>query len=180
MCIRDRYMGIYFSYQTQRRYSAKTHLKTQMDAGQTEFYVSPIAQPLAGEKLNAKILKLVKKMIKQKLVKRGVKEVVKSFRKGATGICIMAADVSPVDVLSHIPVQCENKGIPYIYVKSRMELGVAAQTKRPTSVVLLTPPEDEKLRAKYDKLFGKIQNANPFLQWCECVCSSIKNPMIPL
>jgi len=38
----------------------------------------------------------------------------------------LAADVTPVDVISHIPVLCEESGIPYIFVRSRMELGVAA------------------------------------------------------
>jgi H/ACA ribonucleoprotein complex subunit 2 len=64
--------------------------------------------------------------VKAKLAKRGVKEVVKGLRKGVKGICILAADVSPVDVISHIPIICENKDIPYVYVRSRMELGLAA------------------------------------------------------
>jgi ribosomal protein L7Ae-like RNA K-turn-binding protein len=38
----------------------------------------------------------------------------------------LAADVSPVDVISHIPLICENKDVPYFYVRSRMELGLAA------------------------------------------------------
>ena len=37
-------------------------------------------------------------------MKRGVKEVGKSIRKGFHGICILAADVSPVDVISHLPI----------------------------------------------------------------------------
>lgn len=75
----------------------------------------------------------------------------------------MAADVSPVDVISHIPVQCENKGIAYIYVRSRMELGTAALTKKPTSVVLLLKPEDKKLLAKFNKLDEKIRKVNVYL-----------------
>ena len=75
----------------------------------------------------------------------------------------MAADVSPVDVISHIPVQCENKGIAYIYVRSRMELGTAALTKKPTSVVLLLKPEDKKLLAKFNKLDKKIREVNVYL-----------------
>lgn len=67
-------------------------------------YVSPIAEPMAGEKLEKKLLKLTSKLIALKKVKRGVKEVGKSIRKGFHGICILAADVSPVDVLSHLPV----------------------------------------------------------------------------
>lgn len=53
------------------------------------------------------------------------------------GICIIAADVSPADVISHIPVLCEENHIPYVFVRSRMELGIAAETKKPTSVILM-------------------------------------------
>ena len=42
-----------------------------------------------------------------------------------------------MDVISHIPVLCEDHNIPYIYVTSRAELGMAGQTKRPTSVVMV-------------------------------------------
>lgn len=75
----------------------------------------------------------------------------------------MAADVSPVDVISHIPVQCENKNIPYIYIRSRMELGTASQTKKPTSVVLLLKPEDKKIQAKFAKIEAKIRKLNVYL-----------------
>ena len=44
-----------------------------------------------------------------------------------------------MDVISHIPVLCEDHGIPYIFVHSRAELGAAAGTKRPTSVVMVVP-----------------------------------------
>lgn len=42
-----------------------------------------------------------------------------------------------MDVISHIPVLCEDHNIPYLFVKSRAELGEASATKRPTSVVLV-------------------------------------------
>lgn len=44
-----------------------------------------------------------------------------------------------MDVISHIPVLCEDHGIPYVFVTSRAELGAAAATKRPTSVVMVVP-----------------------------------------
>ena len=44
-----------------------------------------------------------------------------------------------MDVISHIPVLCEDHGIPYIFVSSRAELGAAGATKRPTSVVMVMP-----------------------------------------
>jgi H/ACA ribonucleoprotein complex subunit 2 len=52
-------------------------------------------------------------------------------------------------VISHIPVLCEDNGIPYIFVRSRMELGVAAETKKPTSVVLMLKTKTEGLSDKF-------------------------------
>ena len=42
-----------------------------------------------------------------------------------------------MDVISHIPVLCEDHGVPYLFVTSRAELGAAGNTKRPTSVVMV-------------------------------------------
>lgn len=77
---------------------------------------------------------------------------------------MFAADVSPVDVLSHLPVQCEEKNIPYVFIRSRLELGQAAQTKRPTSVVLLVvPPESaEKLVKKHAKISKRVKKINEY------------------
>ncbi|KAI9784632.1 MAG: snoRNA-binding protein [Geoglossum umbratile] len=101
---------------------------------------------------------------KNKSIKRGVKEVVKSLRKSPTagaapGVVILAADISPMDVISHIPVLCEDHNVPYIFVPSRAELGAAGSTKRATSVVMITPerggkknpgaePEEEEVEFK--------------------------------
>ena len=101
--------------------------------------MSPISTPLADEKLTKKLHKLVKKASSAKALRRGVKEVVKAIRKGATGLCIIAGDISPIDVICHLPIFCEEKSVPYIYVPSKQDLGYAALTKRPTSVVLVAP-----------------------------------------
>ena len=44
-----------------------------------------------------------------------------------------------MDVISHIPVLCEEHNIPYVFLPSRAELGAAGSTKRPTSVVMVVP-----------------------------------------
>jgi H/ACA ribonucleoprotein complex subunit 2 len=105
---------------------------------ENRLFVSPIADPMASDKLTKKVLKLIKKGMKDKLVRRGVKETVKAVRKGQNkGLVIIAADISPIDVLSHLPLLCEEKGIPYVYVRSRAEVGEACKTKRPTSCVMI-------------------------------------------
>lgn len=97
-----------------------------------------------------------------KSLKRGVKEVVKAIRKSPIpaanvpitspiGIVVLAADISPMDVISHIPVLCEDHGIPYVYVTSRAELGNAGATKRPTSVVMVSPRPGGKNKENGEK-----------------------------
>ena len=103
---------------------------------------------------------------KNKTLKRGVKEVVKALRKspaGATnvsspGVVILAADISPMDVISHIPVLCEDHNVPYIYVSSRAELGAAGNTKRPTSVVMVS--EARAGAKKAEKIEGEEEFAD--------------------
>ncbi|KDN52847.1 L30e-like protein [Tilletiaria anomala UBC 951] len=110
-----------------------------------EGLLSPIAHPLAQKKLSKKVFKTIKKASKSRgHVKRGVKEVVKALRKGEKGLVILAGDISPVDILSHIPVLCEDTGNPYIFVTSKDALGAASSTKRPTSCVMVVPGGSKK------------------------------------
>ena len=44
-----------------------------------------------------------------------------------------------------------------------MELGTAALTKRPTSVVLILKPEDKAEKEKYNEIFEKIKAKNPYM-----------------
>ncbi|BAO39811.1 Ribonucloprotein [Kluyveromyces marxianus] len=110
--------------------------------------VLPFAKPLASKKLNKKVLKTVKKASKAKNVKRGVKEVVKALRKGEKGLVVIAGDIFPQDVISHLPVLCEDQSVPYIFVPSKQDLGSAGATKRPTSVVFIVPGSNKKKEAK--------------------------------
>lgn len=119
-----------------------------------------IAKPLATGKAHEHAMKLVRKASKEKVVKRGVKEVVKALKKGAKGIVLLAGDVSPIDVITHIPVMCEDAGVAYAYVHSRAALGAAGSTRRPTCCVLIPQPArgaaDSDVAKYYEKLARDI------------------------
>ncbi|KAJ4823568.1 hypothetical protein Tsubulata_029683 [Turnera subulata] len=127
--------------------------------------LAPIAKPLAGKKLSKKTLKLIRRAAENKCLKRGVKEVVKSIRRGHKGLCVIAGNISPIDVITHVPILCEEADIPYIYVNSKEELANAGATKRPTCCVLvLTKPqkgelaqeEQDKLKADYSQVAAEV------------------------
>ncbi|ORY34866.1 50S ribosomal protein L30e-like protein [Naematelia encephala] len=110
----------------------------------SEFFVpldaiSPIASPLADKKLSKKLFKTVKRSSKARQLKRGVKEVVKALRKGDKGLLLLASNITPVDVISHLPLMAEEaQGVEYCWVLSKEELGAASGTKRATSCVLIS------------------------------------------
>jgi H/ACA ribonucleoprotein complex subunit 2 len=124
-------------------------------------YVNAISQPLASKKTTKKLHKLVKKAASAKFVRRGVKEVVKALRKGEKGFCIIAGDISPIDVITHLPIMCEDRSIPYIYVPSKHDLGAAASTKRPTSCILVNPKKGFDEKELYDKLVEEAKSLAP-------------------
>ena len=111
-------------------------------------YLSPISSPMADPKLVKKVLKLVAQAAKEKELKRGIKEVAKAIRKGIAGLCIIAGDIYPLDVISHVPIALEEAHIPYCYVPQKVDLGAAALTKRPTSIVLV--PQSKSAAYKDD------------------------------
>lgn len=124
--------------------------------------VNIISQPLASKKSTKKAHKLVRKAAAIKHVRRGVKEVVKALRKGETGLVILAGDIYPIDVISHLPIMLEEKNVPYLFVPSKFDLGAAASTKRPTSCVLIRPPKDDfEEKEIYDLLFKEAKEYDP-------------------
>lgn len=58
-------------------------------------------------------------------------------------------------------MMCEDRQVPYIYVPSRHDLGAAAQTKRPTSCILVTPSDTFTEKSLFDKLSSEARQINP-------------------
>ncbi|KAI9299008.1 L30e-like protein [Neoconidiobolus thromboides FSU 785] len=143
-----------------------TEATTENEAGDLEWdknlFISKIAQPLATPKLSKKLLKLANKVHKHKRVARGVKEVVKAIRKGKTGVCLIAGNISPDDVISHLPILCEDNNIAYCFVPSRESLGAAVDTKRSTSVILVQKGENGA--EENDKIEEGAKNINELVK----------------
>lgn len=63
-------------------------------------------------------------------------------------LLVLAADINPIDIISHLPVLSEEAQIPYVFVASKEELGHASSTKRPTSCVMICPNLKRKVQKK--------------------------------
>ena len=71
----------------------------------------------------AKILEVLTIAKDTGVIKKGANEVTKSIEKGNAKIVVIAGDVSPPEVVVHIPSLCEDKGIPYEFIAARKDLG---------------------------------------------------------
>lgn len=69
-------------------------------------------------------------------------------------IVLFAGDVSPIEIMCHLPAVCEEKSVPYAYVPSRHELGAAMGVKRGTVTVLVR--EHPEYKDLYDELKKEI------------------------
>ncbi|KAK2500206.1 LOW QUALITY PROTEIN: hypothetical protein MC885_007615 [Smutsia gigantea] len=121
--------------------------------------LNPIAQPLASRRLTRKLYKCIKKAVKQKQIRRGVKEVQKFINKGEKGIMVLAGDTLPIEVYCHLPVMCEDRNLPYVYIPSKTDLGAAAGSKRPTCVIMVKPHEE--YQEAYDECLEEVQALPP-------------------
>src|SRR3970040_2217192 len=66
-------------------------------------------------------------------IRKGTNEVTKLVERGEAQLVVMAEDVTPEEILAHMPLLCEEKAVPYAYVPSKQELGVAAGLGKATA-----------------------------------------------
>ena len=70
-------------------------------------------------------------------IKKGTNEVTKAVERGEAAIVIMAVDVEPPEILAHMPALCEERGVPYVYVPAKAELGNSIGLEKPTASIAI-------------------------------------------
>ncbi|MBI4344697.1 MAG: 50S ribosomal protein L7ae [Euryarchaeota archaeon] len=86
---------------------------------------------------------------------KGTNEVTKYVERGQAQLVLIAGDVEPEEVVAHLPMLCEEKKIPYIYVPSKQELGKAAGLEVPTASAAIVTPG--KAKEQVEEIVEKIK-----------------------
>ncbi len=58
-------------------------------------------------------------------IRKGTNETTKAIERGTAKLVVIAEDVEPPEVVAHIPLLCEERSIPYVFVPTRAEMGPA-------------------------------------------------------
>lgn len=70
-----------------------------------------------------------------------------------------AGDVTPIDIMCHMPAVCEEKDIPYVYTPSRLQLGGAMGLKRSCLMILVKEHPDYK--SSFDEIAAELKAMPP-------------------
>ena len=70
---------------------------------------------------------------------------------------MLAKDTEPLEILLHLPLLCEDKNVPYVFVPSKNALGRACGVSRPVIAASITTNESSQLKGQIDTLKLEIE-----------------------
>ncbi|KIM27916.1 hypothetical protein M408DRAFT_161211 [Serendipita vermifera MAFF 305830] len=117
------------------------------------------AWPLADAVLVDKILDLVQQASNYKQLKKGANEATKTLNRGIAEFIVLTADTEPIEILMHLPLLCEDKNVPYIFVPSKAALGRACNVTRPVIAASVTTSEAQELASQIRTIKNLIEKA---------------------
>ncbi|KAG9034662.1 RNA binding protein snu13 [Tulasnella sp. UAMH 9824] len=106
------------------------------------------AWPLADANLTNQILDLVQQASHFKQLKKGANEVTKTLNRGIAEFIVLSADTNPIEILLHLPLLCEDKNVPYVFVPSKIALGRACGVTRQVIACSVTTNEARELNSQ--------------------------------
>jgi large subunit ribosomal protein L7Ae len=89
-------------------------------------------------------------------VRKGTNETTKAVERVIAKFVAIAEDVDPPEIIFHLPIMCEEKNIPYIFVASKNKLGSALGIDVPSaSAAIIEAGEAQRL---IDDLVKKLKD----------------------
>lgn len=119
--------------------------------------MSEKAFPLADAELTIAILDLVNQATNYKQTKKGANEATKTLNRGLSELIVLSGDAEPIEILLHLPLLCEDKNVPYVFVPSKVALGRACGVSRPVIACSITTNEASQLKTTIDQMKVKIE-----------------------
>ncbi|KAJ5480026.1 hypothetical protein N7530_005535 [Penicillium desertorum] len=116
-----------------------------------------VAWPNADPALTQELLDLLQQAMHYNQIKKGANEVTKSLTRGTSEVVILAADTSPLAILMHLPLLCEDKNVPYVFLPNKYAIGRACGVTRPIIAVSITSNETSDLAPVIERIRDKVE-----------------------
>lgn len=92
-----------------------------------------------------------------KQLRKGANEATKTLNRGLAEFIVMSADAKPLEILLHLPLLCEDKNVPYVFVRSGQALGRACGASRPVIACSVTANEGSQLKSQITTIQQEIE-----------------------
>ena len=77
-------------------------------------------------------------------VKKGTNETTKAVERGQARLVLIAMDVQPEEIVAHLPLLCDEKKVPYVYVNSKKAIGEAVGLQVSAAAAAILDPGGAK------------------------------------
>jgi len=102
-------------------------------------------------------LDLLQQANNYKQLKKGANEATKTLNRGIAELIVLAADTEPLAILLHLPLLCEDKNVPYVFVPSRQALGRACGVSRSVIAASILSNEGSQLKSQIDNIKDQVE-----------------------
>jgi large subunit ribosomal protein L7Ae len=91
-------------------------------------------------------------------VRKGTNESTKAIERGIAKLVVIAEDVQPPEVVAHLPILCEERKIPYVFVPSKDQIGPAIGIDVSTaSAAILDPGEGAQILEQITQELARLR-----------------------
>lgn len=119
----------------------------EMEVRKLEEKIQPmihILSPLRGSSSPPSPRFTAPRFVSARLTNRA-NEATKTLNRGICEFIILTADVEPIEIVLHLPLLCEDKNVPYVFLPSKTALGRACGVSRPVIAASVTTNEAREL-----------------------------------
>jgi ribosomal protein L7Ae-like RNA K-turn-binding protein len=101
----------------------------------------------------------------------------KTLNRGISELIVLAADTEPLAILLHLPLLCEDKNVPYVFVNSRSALGRACGVSRSVIACSILSNEGSQLKNSINQVKDAVEKllVRKRLYMCVYVCVSYRH-----
>jgi large subunit ribosomal protein L7Ae len=71
-------------------------------------------------------------------VRKGTNETTKAIERAQAKLVVIAEDVDPPEVVAHLPLLCDERKIPYVFVPTREQIGKAIGIDVPAAAACIS------------------------------------------
>jgi large subunit ribosomal protein L7Ae len=75
-------------------------------------------------------------------IRKGTNETTKAIERAQAKLVIIAEDVEPPEVVAHLPLLCEERKIPYVFVPTKEKMGIAMGIDVPAAAASIVKEGD--------------------------------------